>query len=408
MAEAVLFVPGYGTSPGACEDVPALHAALERLREHFEVTVFHWPGVHGGPDVPPTWQAASQVLRDALPDGGHVVAIRGNVTYVQLAMQDASAHIRSIVCDGADQPPATWEGLGMETRARATEANLRLDANVQQGLSDNFQGADDAVMIRLRDRIARDGRLGYLDQFVAQALTLNLLEELRPLPTPTLYLRRETPHPGWSEPEHFELFLRFLPNTEFDEIDNWRYHEPTCGREFAEKAIAFMQRHSGRTLLSTVLFADIVDSTVQAATLGDRRWSQLLEQFHSLARRELEKTGGRLVDTAGDGFLAVFDDPAAAIGCATVVAKGSDELGLETRAGVHTGQVEVSGDKYSGVAVHTAARVAAKAAPGEVLVSETVRQLLAGSGVTFEERGSHELKGLPGSMHLYASKLDES
>jgi class 3 adenylate cyclase len=342
-------------------------------------------------------------LRDELPDGGHVVAIRGNVTYVQLAMQDASAEVRSIVCDGADQPPATWEGLGMETRARATEANLRLDANVQQGLSDNFQGADEAVMIRLRDRIARDGRLAYLDQFVAQTLTLNLLEELRPLPTPTLYLRRETPHPGWSEPEHFELFLRFLPNTEFGEIENWRYHEPSCGKVFAEKAIAFMKEHSGRTILSTVLFADIVDSTVQAATMGDRRWSQVLGQFHSMAAHELQKAGGKLVDTAGDGFLAVFDNPSAAVDCAKKVVEGVRGLGLEARAGVHSGQVEVSGEKYSGVAVHTAARVATQSAPGEVIVSETVRRLLSGSTMKFEDRGAQELKGIAEPVQLYAA-----
>jgi class 3 adenylate cyclase len=151
-----------------------------------------------------------------------------------------------------------------------------------------------------------------------------------------------------------------------------------------------------------VLFADIVDSTVHAATMGDRRWSQLLGQFQSLAGREVEKSRGKLVDTAGDGFLAVFDDPGAAIRCAAAVTAGVNQLGLEARAGIHTGQVEVSGEKYSGVAVHTAARVAARAAPNEVLVSETTRQLLAGSGLAFEERGSHELKGLPEPLTLHA------
>lgn len=403
MAEPVLFVPGYGTSPSACDDVPAIHAALQGLREHFDVTIFHWPGVVGGPDVPPTWQAATGVMRDQLPEGGHVVAIRGNVTYVQLAMQNASVHVRSIVCDGADQPAATWDAMGQRTRALAVEANLRIDANVQQGLADHFEGADEEVANRIRERILRDGKLAYLDEFVAQALTLNLLAELKPILTPTLYLRRETPHPGWSEPEHFELFQRFAPNTEYDDMDKWLYHDPATGRAFADKAIAFMQKHSGRTVLSTVLFADIVDSTVQATTLGDRRWAQVLAQFHDLAGRELQRAGGKLVDTAGDGFLAVFEDPSAAIRCAIVVGKAAGELGLETRAGVHTGQVEVSGEKYSGVAVHTAARVAAKAAPGEVLVSETVRQLLAGTNLAFEERGSHELKGLPEPVRLYAA-----
>jgi class 3 adenylate cyclase len=163
-----------------------------------------------------------------------------------------------------------------------------------------------------------------------------------------------------------------------------------------------MKKHSARTILTTVLFGDIVDSTVHSALMGDRRWSQLLGNFQSLARRELQRTEGNLVDTAGDGFLAVFDDPAAAIRCASAVAPSAGELELETRSGVHTGHVEVSGDKYSGVAVDTAARVAARAAPNEVLVSETVRQLLAGSGLAFEERGSQELKGLPEPVTLHA------
>jgi class 3 adenylate cyclase len=122
-----------------------------------------------------------------------------------------------------------------------------------------------------------------------------------------------------------------------------------------------------------------------------------------MAAHELQKAGGKLVDTAGDGFLAVFDNPSAAVDCAKKVVEGVRGLGLEARAGVHSGQVEVSGEKYSGVAVHTAARVATQSAPGEVMVSETVRRLLSGSTMKFEDRGAQELKGIAEPVQLYAA-----
>jgi pimeloyl-ACP methyl ester carboxylesterase len=155
-------------------------------------------------------------------------------------------------------------------------------------------------------------------------------------------------------------------------------------------------------VLATVLFTDIVGSTERATELGDRRWRELLERHHLVVRRELERFRGREVDTAGDGFLATFDGPARAIRCAQTINRGLGELGLEVRAGVHTGECELLGEKVAGVAVHTGARVAARAQPGEVLVSSTVKDLVAGSGLEFEDRGSHELKGIPGEWRLYA------
>jgi class 3 adenylate cyclase len=155
-------------------------------------------------------------------------------------------------------------------------------------------------------------------------------------------------------------------------------------------------------VLATVLFTDIVGSTERAAALGDRRWRGLLEQHHELVRRELERFGGREVDTAGDGFLATFDGPARAIRCARSVSEAIRSLGMEIRAGVHTGECELADGRVRGIAVHTGARVAAAANPGEVLVSHTVKDLVAGSGIEFEDRGVHELKGVPGEWRLYA------
>jgi pimeloyl-ACP methyl ester carboxylesterase len=153
--------------------------------------------------------------------------------------------------------------------------------------------------------------------------------------------------------------------------------------------------------LATVLFTDIVGSTATAAALGDRRWHELLEEHHELVRRQLDRFGGREIDTAGDGFFATFDGPARAVRCAWEVGAAVRVLGLSTRAGVHTGEVELVDGKVRGIAVHIGARIAAQAGPGEVLVSSTVKDLVAGSGLRFRERGRAQLTGVPGEWQLY-------
>jgi class 3 adenylate cyclase/pimeloyl-ACP methyl ester carboxylesterase len=156
------------------------------------------------------------------------------------------------------------------------------------------------------------------------------------------------------------------------------------------------------TVLTTVLFTDIVHSTSVAARLGDRKWRELLARHNALIRRELARFRGEERDTAGDGFFATFDGPARAIRCAQVVTEAVRELGLEVRAGVHTGECEVHGDKVAGIAVSIGARVSGQAKSGQVLVTSTVKDLVAGSGIDFEPLdGEHELKGVPGRWRLY-------
>jgi class 3 adenylate cyclase len=153
--------------------------------------------------------------------------------------------------------------------------------------------------------------------------------------------------------------------------------------------------------LLTVLFTDIVESTEQLAKLGDRGWRELLERHDALIRAELKRHGGREIKTTGDGFLATFEGPARAIECAQAIVAGAGSLGIEIRAGVHTGECEVVGDDVAGMAVHIGARIGALARAGEVWVSGTVKDLVVGSGIEFSERGTRELKGVPGEWPIY-------
>jgi class 3 adenylate cyclase len=163
-------------------------------------------------------------------------------------------------------------------------------------------------------------------------------------------------------------------------------------------------RHAPDTdrVLATVLFTDIVGSTERAGAIGDRRWRDLLDSHDRAVRRQLERFRGREVNTVGDGFVATFDGPGRAIQCACAIRDAVKVVEIEVRTGLHTGEIEMRGEDVAGIAVHLAQRVSALAQPGEVLVSRTVTDLVAGSGIQFEDRGEHELKGVPGTWHLYS------
>jgi class 3 adenylate cyclase len=206
-----------------------------------------------------------------------------------------------------------------------------------------------------------------------------------------------------------EFFARHIPDAELHELPTmsggftWlddETHEATMAavRGFVNR---LHPREEADRILTTVLFTDIVGSTERAVELGDRAWKELLAAHHAKARAELARYRGREVDTAGDGFLSTFDGPARAVRCARAIADAVRELGIEVRAGVHTGEVEVDGDAVRGIAVHIGARICASADPSQVMVSSTVKDLVAGSGLTFEDAGEHELKGVPDPWHLY-------
>jgi class 3 adenylate cyclase len=179
-------------------------------------------------------------------------------------------------------------------------------------------------------------------------------------------------------------------------VESWTQHQADGDTPLDSGPMA-------RRILATVLFLDIVSATKTAAALGDQRWLGVLQRYRAIVRRELTRYRGREVETSGDGFLATFDGPTRAMRCAFALRDAVGLLGLDVRAGLHSGECEVIDDKISGIAVHIGARVAASAAAGEVVVSSTVRDLVTGSAFRFTDRGLHALKGVPGKWRLYAA-----
>jgi class 3 adenylate cyclase len=259
-----------------------------------------------------------------------------------------------------------------------------------------------AFWARLERASASPGMLGSL---VAMFLDLDVRDVVSSVHVPTLVLHRR--YDRLVNVRNGRWLAEHLPNARLVELPgmdhvSW-YEDPerTLGeiQEFLTGA-----RHAPESdrILATVLFTDIVDSTRTAAELGDQRWRELLDGHDRTVREALDRFDGRAVKSIGDGFLATFDGPARAIRGAQAIASSCGPLGLRIRAGIHTGECEVMGDDIGGIAVHIAARVSALAGPGEVLVSRTVRDLVAGSGIEFADRGTHELKGVPDRWQLLA------
>jgi pimeloyl-ACP methyl ester carboxylesterase len=254
---------------------------------------------------------------------------------------------------------------------------------------------------------------GYLRQSASPQAVLALTrmnyevdvrEVLPTIQVPTLVVHRRGDRIMYTEEARY--MAERIPNARLallpgDDHLPWVADQDAILDEIEEFVTGVRPVHEPDRVLATVLFTDIVGSTERAAELGDRRWRGLLEQHHGAVRRELGRHRGREIDTAGDGFLATFDGPARGIRCAVAIRGAIRGMDLDVRAGVHTGEVELMGENIGGIGVHIAARVMAAAAPGEVVVSSTVKDLVAGSGIGFEDRGVQALKGVPGEWRLF-------
>jgi class 3 adenylate cyclase len=262
--------------------------------------------------------------------------------------------------------------------------------------------ADDPDFI---SEIARHGRLSASPGAIAtarrMAADVDVRDVLSAIRVPTLIANMP---PAREEADYVAARIPGARRIELPGPDYTIYfHGDTLVPEL-ERFVATLGAEEPETILATVLFTDIVASTKKVAELGDARWRDLVERHHALVRQQLSRFRGHEVDTAGDGFFATFDGPIRAIRAAHAVVESVRELGLEVRAGLHTGECEVVGDKVAGIAVNIGARIASQAGPGEVLVSSTVTDLVAGSNLQFDERGVAELKGIPGSWRLFVSR----
>ncbi|MBA3383959.1 MAG: alpha/beta fold hydrolase [Actinobacteria bacterium] len=255
-----------------------------------------------------------------------------------------------------------------------------------------------------KDRVLRNLRLGASPssaQAIARMATeIDIRDVLPAIRVPTLIL---------AMPEHRDE-ARFvadrIPDARMFEVAGPDFFVTLLGDDAYDEVERFVRgldaETEPETVLATILFTDIADSTKKLAELGDRGWAELVSRHHSLVRRNLDAFRGTEIDTAGDGFFASFEGPLRAIRCARAISESVRSLGVEVRAGLHTGECERVDGKIGGLAVNIGARVAAAATPGELLVSSTVKDLVAGSAVAFEDRGTHELKGVPGEWRLYA------
>jgi class 3 adenylate cyclase len=360
------------------------------------------------PDLETQVGDAVAVLKAARSEGAAVIGLNdGTIVAVLLA----AAHpelCRSLVLFTLTSAHTLAAGLPMESIdevIKLIEANAVTDDSGVELLAPSRVGDErfDRQLARFQRFSVRPGAYGHYYRQTMEADVAGVLPLIR---TPTLVLNRTGNR--IVPVEQSRVGAAAIEGARFVELpgtDHLAFSEgiDSLLDEVEEFLTGARTGADPDRMLTTLLFTDIVNSTTLAAQLGDRRWRDVLDQHHELGRGELARFGGREVSTTGDGFFAAFDRPIAAVRCALAMVEAMLSLRLQIRAGVHTGEVELRGADLGGLAVHIAARVAALADDGEVLVSSTVKDLLAGSGVGFDDRREHELKGVPGTWRLFAA-----
>jgi class 3 adenylate cyclase len=321
----------------------------------------------------------------------------------------------SLVLDGcyarlARAPDYPW-GIPNEVLeqalARVRDAQLTGEAGDVSGLRylapHAMQDAEFVAQWRRYSRYTTSPSAAAAEAEVGVYTDVRALLPLVQAPTLVLYRREDL----FAGRPHAEYLAAHIPGAKLVDVagaDNFIFagNSDTDLDEIEEFLTGARQSHATDRVLATVMFTDIVASTEHAAEVGDHRWRELLDAHDRTVRRQLERFRGREVNTAGDGFLATFDGPGRAIECARAICEAVRALGIEVRAGLHTGEIEMRGADVAGLAVHIGARVAAAAGPGEVFVSGAVPPLVIGSGIAFADRGEYELKGVPGTWKLHA------
>jgi class 3 adenylate cyclase len=410
-ARDIVFVPNWFTN---CEVFPELSSTqgwFEAMTSLGRLIFFDQPGTGASdpvtPDALPTLEQWADSITAVLDDLGsrEAVLVAPNAAFAPAALFAATHPSRTtaLVVLGGFADAGGTPLVQDETRA----AVFRMWGS---GKAQHLVNPDMPWNEEIRASWARMERLAASPRTLALVTPLATEVDVRAvLPTvrvPTLVLHHTDN--AIIPPAKGKYIAEHIPDAKYVELPgrNWLHSvEPGWRASFQEIA-EFLTGHQADVaddrVLATVLFTDIVDSTRKAAEIGDRDWHALLDAHDAVVRAQLVRFRGREVNTSGDGFLAMFDGPQRAIRCAMAIREAVQALGIEVRAGLHTGECEIRGDDIGGIAVHIGARVSALAGPNDVLVSSTLRDLVIGSGLGFEDRGAHGLKGVPGEWRLFA------
>jgi class 3 adenylate cyclase len=398
----------------AWED-PKLRRLYERLGEFTRLIRFDRRGM-GMSDPLDGMPRFDEQLEDftAVMDGtgSEQAALMGTTDAGILALSFAAAHpdrVSGVVAFETSprlMPSADDDfGVDFEVLQRMSEASVTIDLDTHLAIVAPARMDEPGFRSWFR-RYNRSASSGFrIDAFIRSQMSWDIRDRLDDVKAPVLVMHRSgnTILPM----RNARALAAALPDARLAEIEGTGtaiFADDV--EDIADEIEGFLTgtrpppRHD--RVLATVLFTDVVGSTERASELGDRDWRDLLKRHHRLLRVELDRFGGHEVHTAGDGFLATFDSPRRAIECARAAALAIRSIGLDIRAGAHTGEVELSDGDVQGLAVHIGARISALAGPGELLVSSTVKDIVVGSGIEFHDRGEHQLKGVPGSWHVYA------
>jgi class 3 adenylate cyclase/pimeloyl-ACP methyl ester carboxylesterase len=405
----IVFLSNPFTNCEVFPELPCIQGWFEAMTSLGRLIYFDVPGTGVSDSAPPTlelWVDSIAAVLDDLGSGEAVlVAIDGAFVIAALfAAAHPSRTTALVALEGyADPLTERTEGLAVEES---------VSAYVGMWGTGEFQHLSNPDMPwneEIRAAWARHERLacspGTVALNVRRMAELNVQPLLPTIRVPTLVLHHTDdqvipPELGKYIADHIEgaKYVELPGRNLYHFVEPWR----DSFQVIAEFLTGEQAEVPDDRVLATVLFTDIVDSTRRAAEMGDRDWRALLDAHDAVVRSQLNRFRGREVNTSGDGFLAVFDGPQRAIRCAMAIRDGVQALGIEVRAGLHTGECEVRGDDIGGIGVHIGARVSAMAGPNEVLVSSTLHDLVIGSGLAFEERGTHALKGVPGEWRLLA------
>ncbi|MBU9763031.1 adenylate/guanylate cyclase domain-containing protein [Mycobacterium sp. TNTM28] len=409
----IVFVPNWFTCCEVLPELPSLQGWIEAMTSLGRLIFLDQPGTGAsdpvGPGALPTleqWTDSITAVLDEL-DSREAVILALDGAFATAVMFAATHPSRTTALIGlevyADRGAKGTDGLSSE-EALGALVSLWGTGQFQHAINPDMPWNEDvrASWARLERLAAAPGTLQSTLPFVAELNVADLLPSVR---VPTLIVQHtDDPYVTRSMGIHI---ADNIPNAKYVELPGRNmYHFVEPWRPAFEEVYQFLTGHQAEVaddrVLATVLFTDIVDSTRRAADIGDRDWHALLDAHDSIVRSQLARFRGREINTAGDGFLAMFDGPQRAIRCAMAIRDALRALGIEVRAGLHTGECEVRGDDIGGIGVHIGARVSALAEPGQVLVSSTLRDLVIGSGLQFEGFGTHQLKGVPGDWQLFA------